>query len=115
MNRRTYRFGQSSLTLEFGDITSSDAEILVSSDDYMLTMGGGVSAAIRRAGGEAIILDASKKIPAELGDVVVTTAGALPAKHVFHAITIGVHGWKIPRRSSSKRLGGISNCWMLWA
>ena len=89
MNRRAYHFGQSSLILEFGDLTTSDAEVLVSSDDYMLTMGGGVSAAISRAGGEALILDASKKIPARLGDVVVTTAGALPAKYIFHAITIG--------------------------
>lgn len=92
MNRRTYRFGESSLTLEFGDLITSDADVLVSSDDYMLTMGGGVSAAIRRAGGEGVIVDASKKVPAKLGDVVVTTAGALPAKHIFHAITIGRRG-----------------------
>ncbi len=89
MEQRTYRVGHSRLTLAFGDLTASDAEALVSSDDYMLTMGGGVSAAIRRAGGESVRLDASKKIPAVLGDVVVTTAGSLPAKHVFHAITIG--------------------------
>ncbi|MEM9459137.1 MAG: macro domain-containing protein, partial [Myxococcota bacterium] len=59
------------------------------SDDSMLTMSGGVSAAILRAGGPAIILDAVKNIPVKLGDVVVTTAGALDARHIFHAITIG--------------------------
>jgi O-acetyl-ADP-ribose deacetylase (regulator of RNase III) len=52
-------------------------------------MGGGVSAAIRRAAGQGILLEVAKKIPAELGDVVVTGGGSLPAKHVFHAITIG--------------------------
>ena len=88
-NRRTYRFGSCSLTLEFGDITSSQADVIVSSDDYMLTMGGGVSAAILRAGGEAVMLDAAKKTPAALGDVIVTTAGNLPAAYVFHVITIG--------------------------
>ena len=89
MNKRTYKFGSSQLTLEFGDITTSKAQALVSSDDYYLTMGGGVSAAIREAGGNAIVQDASKKVPATLGDVVVTTAGTLPADYIFHAVTIG--------------------------
>jgi len=86
---RTYRFGESQLTLRFGDIVTSDAQAIVSSDDCYISMGGGVSASIRRAGGEAIALDASKKVPAALGDVVVTTAGSLNAQYVFHAITIG--------------------------
>jgi O-acetyl-ADP-ribose deacetylase (regulator of RNase III) len=89
---RDYRFGNCKLTLEFGDITSSQADVIVSSDDYMLTMGGGVSAAIRRAGGEAVMVDAAKKTPANLGEVIVTTAGNLSAAYVFHAITIGPQG-----------------------
>jgi O-acetyl-ADP-ribose deacetylase (regulator of RNase III) len=52
-------------------------------------MGGGVSAAILRAGGQSILIDAAKKIPAKPGDVVVTSAGSLRAQHIFHAITIG--------------------------
>jgi O-acetyl-ADP-ribose deacetylase (regulator of RNase III) len=52
-------------------------------------MGGGVSAAILREGGPSILFDAAKKIPARLGDVVVTSAGSLPAKYIFHAIMIG--------------------------
>jgi len=87
--QRTYQVGESTLSLEFGDITGSKADVLVSSDDSYLTMGGGVSAAIRRAAGQGILLEVAKKIPAKLGDVVVTGAGSLPAKHVFHAITIG--------------------------
>lgn len=87
--RRTYKVGDSTLSLEFGDITSSPADVLVSSDDSFLTMGGGVSAAIRRQAGQGILLEVAKKIPAKLGDVVVTGAGSLAAKHVFHAITIG--------------------------
>jgi hypothetical protein len=61
--RRRCRFRDSTLTFEFTDITTSEAQVLVSSDDSYLTMGGGVSAAIRRAGGNAIALDAAKKIP----------------------------------------------------
>ena len=83
-----YQFGQSQLTIEFGDIVTSEAQVIVSSDDCGLTMSGGVSAAIRRAGGDDIALDAAKKIPASLGSVVVTTAGKLPAHYIFHVITI---------------------------
>jgi O-acetyl-ADP-ribose deacetylase (regulator of RNase III) len=86
---RVYPIGASTLTLQFGDLTKSKADVLVSSDDDYISMGGGVSAAIRLAAGEAILLDIAKKIPARLGDVVVTSAGSLSAKHVFHAITIG--------------------------
>ena len=70
------------MTLEFGDIPKSKAQVLVSSDDSYLTMGGGVSVAILRAGGNAIAIDAAKKVPASLGDVVVTTAGSLPAQYI---------------------------------
>ena len=87
--RRIYRFGESQLALEFGDITTSLSQVLVSSDDYYLSMGAGVSAAILRAGGRAIALDAAKKTPLALGDVVVTTAGSLKAQYIFHAVTIG--------------------------
>jgi hypothetical protein len=34
--------------------------------------------------------------PAALGDVVVTTAGALPARYIFHAVTIGPAGTSMP-------------------
>lgn len=86
---RTYKFNDSYLTLTFGDITTSAAQVLVSSDDYKLTMSGGVSWAIRQAGGSVIPLDAAKMTPAALSDVVVTTAGAFPARYIFHAVTIG--------------------------
>ena len=49
---RTYAVGTSTLTLTFQDLATSTAEVLVSSDDGDITMGGGVSAAILRAGGE---------------------------------------------------------------
>ena len=52
-------------------------------------MGAGVGAAILAAGGESIAIDAAKKVPAAVGDVVVTVGGALPAQYIFHAITLG--------------------------
>lgn len=86
---RTYRVGSSTLTVRFGSLLDSTADVIVSSDDYLLSMGGGVSQAIARAAGSAIVVDAAKAVPLELGDVAVTTAGALPARFVFHVATIG--------------------------
>jgi O-acetyl-ADP-ribose deacetylase (regulator of RNase III) len=88
-HQRSYAVGNSTLTVRFGDLLESQAEVLVSSDDYLLTMGGGVSAAIARAAGNAIAIDAAKAIPLNLGDVVVTAAGALDARYVFHVVSIG--------------------------
>ena len=96
MKQRSYKFGLSRLTLRFGDITTSDAAILVSSDDARLSMGGGVSMAILNAGGETIAADAAKLHGQGIGDVVVTTAGRLPAHFVFHAVTLDPWGTRPP-------------------
>lgn len=44
MDQRTFEFNNSRLTIKFGNILDSEADVIVSSDDYFLTMGGGVSA-----------------------------------------------------------------------
>src|SRR5262249_857496 len=90
MRSRTYKVGRSSITLRFGDITKSMAEVLVSSDDDMLSMGGGVSRALLCAGGARVAADASKLVPAQVGDVLVSSAGDLPAKYILHAVTLGI-------------------------
>jgi O-acetyl-ADP-ribose deacetylase (regulator of RNase III) len=94
--RRTYDIAGSRLMIDVGSVLDVPAEVVVSSDDYRLTMGGGVSAAIRAAAGNALVLDAAKAIPRQAGDVVVTTAGALPARYVFHVVTIGPRQWEDP-------------------
>jgi molecular chaperone DnaK len=86
---RVYQVGRSTITLVFGDLTRSEAEVLVSSDDFLLSMGGGVSASIGAAGGSRIGAEARKMVPAKVGDVIVTSAGDLRAKYVFHAVTLG--------------------------
>lgn len=89
MESRTYKFNNSRLTLIFGSILQSEADVIVSSDDTEISMGGGVSGHILNAGGEFIRKDAQKKLPAQLGDVVVSTAGDLQSqKFVFHCLTI---------------------------
>lgn len=92
MESRTYTFNKSTLTVKFCNILDSHAEVIVSSDDCYVTMGGGhsgVSGAIYKAGGESIMMDAQKMVPVPLGDVIATTAGNLEhQKYVFHCITI---------------------------
>jgi O-acetyl-ADP-ribose deacetylase (regulator of RNase III) len=89
-----YDIGSRTLEVVYGDIVSIAADVLVSSDDNHLTMGGGVSAGILRAGGDAVREHAGKFVqshatsPLRRGDVVVTTAGRLPSKFIFHAVTI---------------------------
>ncbi len=88
MNERSYIINTSELVIRFGNILESKADVIVSSDDNFISMGGGVSGAILAKGGHEILKDAQKKVPAELGDAIVTTAGNLPQKYVFHCITL---------------------------
>lgn len=85
---RVYKINNSTLRVIFGDITTSKTDVIVSSDDAYLTMGGGVSKAIRICACDDIYKDTKKHIPASLGDVIVTSAVNLSHKYVFHAITI---------------------------
>ena len=87
--QRLYPVGASTLSLQFNDITTSTADVVVSSDNSNLSAGGGVSLAIRLAAGEQIRVDISKMVPARVGDVIVTGAGAMRAKYIFHSVTIG--------------------------
>jgi O-acetyl-ADP-ribose deacetylase (regulator of RNase III) len=90
-----YDIGARTLEVVYEDLASLAADVLVSSDDNYLTMGGGVSAGLLRVAGASLRQHATKfadlsrpPSPLRRGDVVVTTAGRLSAKFVFHAITI---------------------------
>ena len=86
---KEYHINNSSISIYFGNILQTKADVIVSSDDTNITMGGGVSGAIRREEGTgAISQDVNKKTPAEVGDVIVSTAGSLPQMYIFHVITL---------------------------
>jgi O-acetyl-ADP-ribose deacetylase (regulator of RNase III) len=90
---KEYHINNSTIRIIFGNILDSKAEVIVSSDDCNITMGGGVSMAIRcKEGTDVIRQDVRKNVPADIGDVVVSTAGTLPQKNIFHVITIGYYG-----------------------
>lgn len=89
MEPRKYQFNNSTLTIIFGDIITSCSEVIVSSDDTGISMGGGISGRILEMGGNSIREDAQKMLPAQLGDVVLSSAGALKhQKFIFHCLTI---------------------------
>jgi serine/threonine protein kinase len=86
----SYPFAQRRLlTIGFGDLVDQEVDALVSSDSEMLSMGGGVSAALHRAAGATLAHEAHRYVPVRAGRAVVTSAGALRARFVFHAVTIG--------------------------
>ena len=85
---KEYYINNSTVKIVFGNILDSQAEVIVNSSGSKMTMGGGLTKAIREAGGEVIREDAQTKLPVNVGDAVVTTAGRLRQKYVFHCITI---------------------------
>jgi O-acetyl-ADP-ribose deacetylase (regulator of RNase III) len=83
-----FNFNGKSVSVIFGDITQVKADVIVSSDDNHISMGGGVSMAIHKAAGDDIWNESRKYVPAQLGEALVTKAGNLSAKYIFHAIVI---------------------------
>ena len=79
-----------SMRLVVGDITRVAADAIVNAANSRLAGGGGVDGAIHRAGGASIMreLDVirAKQGGCPTGGAVVTTAGELPARYVFHAV-----------------------------
>jgi len=71
-----------------GDITDMPVEAIVNPANTDLVMDSGVSAAIRRKGGERIREECERLAPLRLGSTAVTTAGNLKALFVIHAAAI---------------------------
>lgn len=72
-----------------GDIIEQKVDAIVNSVGSHLDTNEGVSAAICTAAGPSIKEFARFLVPAQAGRAVVTPAGQLDAKYIFHAVTIG--------------------------
>lgn len=81
-------FGNMLVKLDKGNIADYNTDIIVNAANTGLWMGGGVAGAIRAKGGIEIHQDALKHKPTKIGDIIVTGAGKLNAKYVFHAVVI---------------------------
>ena len=75
-----------------GDVTKLEVDAITNAANTQLKHGGGVAAAISRAGGPEVQRESDEKAPIGLGEAVETTAGEMPAKWVIHAATMELGG-----------------------
>ncbi|MEN3045299.1 MAG: macro domain-containing protein [Candidatus Hydrothermales bacterium] len=69
-----------------GDLTERDTDAIVNPANNYLKHGGGVAGAIVKKGGQIIQEESDRIGYVETGKAVITTAGALKAKYVIHAV-----------------------------
>jgi O-acetyl-ADP-ribose deacetylase (regulator of RNase III)/predicted Ser/Thr protein kinase len=88
------------------DLARQQVDAVVSSEDSALSMGGdgeqptGLASVLRLAAGRDYVREARRLGPVRLGRVLVTSAGDLPARYVFHGITLAADkaDWVCPSR-----------------
>ncbi len=82
------QFGICWVELVQGDITHQKTDAIVNAANEQLVGGGGVDGAIHRAAGPSLMLETKKQYPdgCPTGSAVVTAAGNLNARYVFHAV-----------------------------
>src|SRR5688500_15790743 len=74
------------------DVTKLEVDAIANAANTELRHGGGVAAAISRAGGPAVQRESVERAPVGLGEAVETTAGEMPARWVIHAATMELGG-----------------------
>lgn len=89
------------------DITTLEVDAIANAANTQLRHGGGVAAAISRAGGPEVQSESDRVAPIELGEAVETTAGEMPSRWVIHAATMELGGptsAEIIRRATARTL-----------
>jgi O-acetyl-ADP-ribose deacetylase (regulator of RNase III) len=74
------------------DVTTLQVDAITNAANTQLQHGGGVAAAIARAGAPDVQRESNDKAPIGLGEAVETTAGQMPARYVVHAATMELGG-----------------------
>ena len=74
------------------DITTLEVDAIANAANTRLLHGGGVAAAIARAGGPVVQAESEARAPIGLGEAVETAAGDMPARWVIHAATMELGG-----------------------
>ena len=82
--------GVSPIRVIEGDITAQDVDVVVNAANAQLAHGGGVAAAIARAGGPSVDQESRSWVaehgPVTRGRAAVTTAGDMAAGHIVHVV-----------------------------
>lgn len=94
-------FGSATIELVQADITTLAVEAIVNAANASLAGGGGVDGAIHRAGGAIIMQECRVIGRCATGSAVLTSAGALNARYVIHAVAPRYNG----RPSDAELLG----------
>jgi serine/threonine-protein kinase len=87
VGRNRVRFLDCEIELRAGDIADAEADGIVSSANYEMTMRTGVGEALRKRGGDEIEQEAMKDGEHALGECVATGPGRLRAQRVLHAVS----------------------------
>lgn len=74
------------------DVTKLEVDAITNAANTELRHGGGVAAAISRAGGPAVQRESTQQAPIGLGEAIETTGGDMPARYVIHAATMELGG-----------------------
>lgn len=74
------------------DVTQLEVDAIANAANTDLLHGGGVAAAISRAGGPAVQRESDQRSPIGLGEAAETSAGDMPSKWVIHAATMELGG-----------------------
>ena len=87
---RSRAVGGTAIVVTQGDITSLGVDVVVNAANGALLHGGGVAAAIVRAGGRTVDEESAAWVRRHgrvgVGQAAITTAGAMPARHVVHVV-----------------------------
>ncbi len=80
------------LVVEQADVTALEVDAIANAANTELRHGGGVAAAIARAGGDELQRESRERAPIGLGEAVETSAGGMPCRWVIHAATMELGG-----------------------
>src|SRR5207244_12003161 len=86
------RIGQSSISIERGDITDWEDDAIINAANSTLAMATGVASTIKRKGGVIIEEEAMRQGPAETGEAGLTTGGKLCVTRATPAAGVGRSG-----------------------
>ncbi len=82
----SYSAGEVRIEAVLGDLTEESVDCIVNAANSRLAHGGGLAGAIVRRGGRVIQEESDRLAPVPVGGVAVTSAGALPARWIIHAV-----------------------------
>lgn len=82
--------GNTAIRALVGDLTTQDVEVVVNAANEHLSHGGGVAAALARAGGSVVQHESDAWVAkhglVQQGTAAITSAGAMPASHIVHVV-----------------------------